>query len=299
VSRRDPFARDGRGLPVVSRAPWAVGSVHVIPLVDMTRDRAPDMAHEPHRHDFHELLWTRSGRGEHSLDGHDVVAGAATLLLITRGQVHRYIRSFSVYGASVRFGDELLLGADPGPAGASAPSAGWIVRVPDAEFDRVDATMTLLERESTGFSDDRAPAIQRHLLQMLLASAERWRAAQRADAEPGAGESAGAAVALHRRFSELLERDFTREHAIGHYARELAVSPSTLSRTLKHVAGRAAKELVTDRVMLEAARLLRFTDHTVGEVADAVGFTDQLYFSRAFKLHQGETPTAFRRRVRR
>ena len=48
--------------------------------------------------------------------------------------------------------------------------------------------------------------------------------------------------------------------------------------------------------MLEAARLLRFTDLTVGEVAFRVGYADPLYFSRAFKRHAGEPPMAYRER---
>ncbi len=55
---------------------------------------------------------------------------------------------------------------------------------------------------------------------------------------------------------------------------------------------------MTDRVMLEAARLLRYTDLTVGEVAFRVGFGDQLYFSRAFKRHYGEAPMSYRARLR-
>ena len=50
--------------------------------------------------------------------------------------------------------------------------------------------------------------------------------------------------------------------------------------------------------MLEAARLLGFTDLTVGEVAFRTGFEDQLYFSRAFKRHHGEAPMTYRARVR-
>jgi AraC-like DNA-binding protein len=50
--------------------------------------------------------------------------------------------------------------------------------------------------------------------------------------------------------------------------------------------------------MLEAARLLRFTSLTVGEVAFRAGYQDQLYFSRAFKRHYGEPPVAYRERLR-
>jgi AraC family transcriptional regulator, transcriptional activator of pobA len=47
--------------------------------------------------------------------------------------------------------------------------------------------------------------------------------------------------------------------------------------------------------MLEAARLLRFTDRSVNEIAHATGFEDQLYFSRAFKRQRGEAPTTWAR----
>jgi AraC family transcriptional activator of pobA len=50
--------------------------------------------------------------------------------------------------------------------------------------------------------------------------------------------------------------------------------------------------------MLEAKRLLRYTDLTVGEIAHRVGFADQLYFSRAFKRNAGRAPQAYRDEVR-
>src|SRR4051812_42262859 len=102
-----------------------------------------------------------------------------------------------------------------------------------------------------------------------------------------------------RRFARLRERDFARHHDARHYADALGVPQAALSKALNHVTGRGTKELITDRRMVEAARLLRFSDLTVGEVASRSGFNDQLYFSRAFKRHYGEAPVAYRARVRR
>ena len=62
--------------------------------------------------------------------------------------------------------------------------------------------------------------------------------------------------------------------------------------------GRTTKELITDRRMLEAARLLRFSEISVGEIAYRAGYRDQLYFSRAFKRQFGEAPSAYRERLR-
>jgi AraC-like DNA-binding protein len=103
---------------------------------------------------------------------------------------------------------------------------------------------------------------------------------------------------LYARFLALLDRDFARRHDTGYYATTLATPSAHLSRALARVSGRTAKELITDRVMVEAARLLRFTGMAVGEVAAQVGFDDQFYFSRAFKRRYGESPLAYRDRLR-
>jgi AraC family transcriptional activator of pobA len=105
-------------------------------------------------------------------------------------------------------------------------------------------------------------------------------------------------VQLYRRFSEVLERDYARHHDAPHYADALGLPQAALSRALVNVTGRATKELITDRRMLEAARLLRFSDMSVGEIAYRAGYGDQLYFSRAFKRQFTEAPSAYRERMR-
>ena len=140
--------------------------------------------------------------------------------------------------------------------------------------------------------DDGDPDEKRHLLSAVLLWVERWYDASRTQQR----DSDDAEVQLYRRFVDVLERDFARHHDVGHYADALRVPAAALSRALSHVTGRATKEHITDRVMLEAARLLRFTDLSVGEIAFRVGLDDQMYFSRAFKRHYGVSPRAYRDR---
>lgn len=249
-------------------------------------------ARAPHRHDYHELLWVRSGRGAHVLDGvrHPVVPGAVTL--IGRGQVHVFEEGDDLHGAVVRFGEELvparaawLLAAReertvPVPAGSAGP--------------HLDGLLAALAAEAVRPPDGRTGAVQQHLLATLLLWVERWYD----DAHAERPEPDAPGVALHRRFAAVLEEDFARHHDAAHYAERLAVPAAALSRALAGATGRGTKELVTDRVMLESRRLLRFTDRSVGEVAHAVGFADPLYFSRAFKRHTGMAPQAWRDAVR-
>jgi AraC family transcriptional activator of pobA len=249
---------------------------------------APQGVREPHRHDYHELIWTREGEGEHSIDGRPFAVQPGTVTLIGRGQVHVFERARALSGAVVRFGAELL---HDEPGWLLGARGARTVEVPPSEVAALEATIASLFAESRRPLDTYGLDIQRHLLSVLLLWIERWYDAARTERRDGDD----ADLQLYRRFDGVLERDFARHHDAVHYADALAVPPAQLSRVLAQVTGRTTKQLVTDRVMLEAARLLRFTDLTVGEIAFRVGFEDQLYFSRAFKRQYGEAPSAYRR----
>jgi AraC family transcriptional activator of pobA len=207
-------------------------------------------------------------------------------------------RGEELHGAVVRFGDELVLGgpgpAGPRPGGLLAGRGGRTVPVPAGGAEGLEAVVAALGDEAPGRPTPAPRRMERHLVGVLLLWMERWYDAVRTERR----DADDAEVELHRRFFRRLESDYARHHDAGHYADALGVPPAVLSAALATRDGRATKELVTDRVMLEAARLLRFTDATVGEVAFAVGFADPLYFSRAFKRHHGEAPMAFKERAR-
>jgi len=248
---------------------------------------------EPHRHDYHELVWVREGEGEHRLDGATVPVAPRTLTVIGRGQVHVFASGRGLRGAVVRFGDELVYGGAErraAPGWLLAGRGGRTVPVPAGDVAALEGVIAALGAEASLPPDSRQAELEHHLVAVLLLWIERWYDASRIDArEPGDAD-----VQLQRRFARLLESDFARHHDAAHYADALAVPPAALSRALSEVTGRSTKELITDRVMLEAARLLRFTDLAVGEVAHRAGFSDPLYFSRAFKRHAGEAPSDFR-----
>jgi AraC family transcriptional activator of pobA len=248
---------------------------------------------EPHRHDYHELIWIRDGTGQHILDGREVPVVPGSLTVIGRGQVHVFERARSVSGAAVRFGDELLHEgriARTDPSWLLAGCGGWGVTVPQDHADALETIIRTLAAEAAGPPDAHSADLQRHLLSVILVWIERWYDAERTERR----DVGDTGIQLFRRFARVLERDFADHHDAVHYADVLAVPPAALSQALNRVAGRSTKELVTDRVMLEAARLLRFTDRTIGEIAYETGFSDPLYFSRAFKRHHGHAPSAYR-----
>jgi AraC family transcriptional regulator, transcriptional activator of pobA len=283
--------------------------VHTAPR-ELTVDRLADMAEpaqvvwaegmdvrpadrrEPHRHDYHELIWIRSGSGQHLIDGEPLPIEEGTVTIIGRGQVHVFEQGENLYGAVLRLRDELL------PGDAKRLPASWMlsgrcgrsVPVPGDRADQLEALLRALDDELKRPTGPESSQLRGHLISGVLLWLERWYDASR-EGRPDPDE---AEVRLLRRFVQVLERDYAEHHDAGHYAEELRVPPPALSRALTQVTGRGTKELVLDRVMSEAARLLRFTDQNVQQVAQRVGYDDPLYFSRAFKRHFGDSPMAYR-----
>ncbi len=87
-----------------------------------------------------------------------------------------------------------------------------------------------------------------------------------------------------------LHRDISRDEV----ARHAGISPSHFSRLLKERTGRSFTELLRQCRVDLTCELLRTTEQSLAEIADACGFYDQAHFTNVFQDVKGTTPRAFR-----
>ncbi|CAM5782743.1 4-hydroxyphenylacetate catabolism regulatory protein HpaA [Castellaniella caeni] len=99
---------------------------------------------------------------------------------------------------------------------------------------------------------------------------------------------------LFQRFSSLLESHFHAHWAIPRYATELGVTERRLNDACRQLAGKTPKQLIDERLIQEARRLLLYTQEPVSQIAYVLGFDDPAYFSRFFQRHAKLTPSQCR-----
>lgn len=99
---------------------------------------------------------------------------------------------------------------------------------------------------------------------------------------------------LVRNFNYLVESHFRKKHAVADYADLLYKSPKTVSNVFKKLGEKSPLQFIQDRIVLEARRLLHYTDKDISEIAYEIGFSDVQSFSRFFKKKEGLSPTNFR-----
>lgn len=90
--------------------------------------------------------------------------------------------------------------------------------------------------------------------------------------------------------SEHFNTPLTLEEAAAH----VHLHPSYFSTLFKSSTGSSFKEYLNMVRIEESKRLLSNTDYSIIDIAVAVGFEDQSYFSKVFKKYTGLTPKQFR-----
>lgn len=101
-------------------------------------------------------------------------------------------------------------------------------------------------------------------------------------------------IDLIKQFNFLVEQHFKDKHTVSEYADLLNKSPKTLSNLFKKIGNKTPLELIQQRRMLEARRLLTYTNEPVSEIGYQIGFNDIQSFSRFFKKQEGTSPSDFR-----
>jgi AraC-like DNA-binding protein len=103
-------------------------------------------------------------------------------------------------------------------------------------------------------------------------------------------------VDLLRAFNLLVESHFKEEHSVTFYAERLFKSPKTLSNNFAKL-NTSPLQIIHERIILEAKRLLIYTDKTAKEIAYEVGFEDASHLSRLFKRHTSLSPSDFKKSI--
>lgn len=97
-----------------------------------------------------------------------------------------------------------------------------------------------------------------------------------------------------RKYTQLVNREFHTQHSVSYYADALSITTGHLNDLCKSHLGISAKHYIQNRIMIEAKRLLLYSDLQVTEIASRLHFEDLSYFVRKFRQFTGATPLSFR-----
>jgi AraC family transcriptional regulator, transcriptional activator of pobA len=246
-----------------------------------------------HRHDFYKVGLITAGRGRLSADFAEYPIRPPMLLEFAPGVVHGWRPDQLPHGYVINF-DRTFFGQDPRAQAEllennlfcvhSGPRVLSLTAKQQSLFEQLAEAM---QREAQARGADHAAALLSYLRLWLI---EAGRVAQAL--QPARWNDRGAD--LTNRFLCLVGGNYKSLTSVSDYATRLGVTSNHLNETVRRTMHKTAGQVIRERMLLEAKRLLLHSDLSVSEIAYQLSFEDPSYFARFFRKHTGKPPAEFR-----
>ena len=252
-----------------------------------------EKAASAHSHSYYQMIWFFNAGGIHTVDFIDYPIEKDTLLFINKDQIHFFDDNLEVEGKLIHFNESFFMHTEVDLflkycIFNVTTSPCYIV---DLDTNKImHSYLKSIENETKHKGAFGAEEVIRFSLKSILILLERTHKS-RGDVQL---QFQNAYQLQFYQFKELLESHYKDGMAVSEYAALLSISAKTLSTISAKVSGKSPAAHITERVVLEAKRLLKFTSLHVSEVAFSLGFEDDSYFIKYFKRHTKVTPLAFR-----
>ncbi|MBC7904603.1 MAG: AraC family transcriptional regulator [Gemmatimonadaceae bacterium] len=248
-----------------------------------------------HKHSFYEILWTEKGESKQTIDYKEYEVTPNSLFFISPNQVHEFEEWKSLQGGTILFTEGFFLQNHYNKDKLFELSfldnfyANPCMKFSSKDFGELRQTIDSISKEHK--RKDRDQTIIQAFLHILLAQVQRC-----IDKEMAKPVSKNYLI-LYKQFKTLLDAHFVQNHMPAFYAKHLHITPHHLNLVVKNITGKTASEIIRSRSMLEAKRLLTFTDFSVSEVAAELHYFDSSYFAKIFKAETKTTPAAFKKEM--
>lgn len=249
-----------------------------------------------HSHTFYHLLYFTKGSGNQIIDFVKFPVQPGLIYFMRPGQVHHWQFDDMPEGYIVNFSPAFL---DNLRIDASILDHFSFFNANDVQDqvlllgkDTQQHAIALLEQvisEKQSNKPGKYLAIAAHLINLFVLLSRDTRS------YPAEKQPVSHYTSLFYDFKKLVEANFATMRLPKDYAALLFITPGQLNNISKEIAGIAAGEIIRNRVILEAKRLLVNFNLTIADIADRLNFTDNSYFVRFFKKYTGLTPDAFRK----
>lgn len=248
----------------------------------------------PHRHNFYEILIFIKGSGSHEIDFLNIPIEPYSIHFISPGQVHHLRQSETTEGFLLIFSREffshnsldkdLLFEMPFLNNNTSHP----VIKLTTKEYSEIAALIENIQVEYNQESLSKQQILASYVNILLLKGKNIFNRINK-DLSPHKGMTQ-----LVCRFKILIEKNYPRLHSVSEYSELLRITPEYLNEATKKVTGTNPGGLITSRIILEAKRLLLYSELTSKEIAFSLNYNDPSYFSRFFKKETGSTPNEFR-----
>ncbi|MFP3831823.1 AraC family transcriptional regulator [Chryseobacterium sp. SIMBA_028] len=253
----------------------------------------------PHRHDFYAAVLFTDGNGVHEIDFQKYDVSEGSLFFLSPGQIHSWELSADIEGYIFFCSQEFYEMHYVNQKLRNFPFFGSVSFPRKLQLNAVELKENIHLFQELG-KEHLSKNIMKNGLILSLMSQIFIHATRLFSRDfDTLASTAGLSYFKHYQdFENLVEQHFTEHKSIAYYADLLGISSKHLNRIVQTVVQKTATEVITERVVLEAKRMLMYLDESLVEIAFRLGYEEYSYFVRVFRKSSGMTPTQFMRKYK-
>ncbi|MFL0171792.1 AraC family transcriptional regulator [Mycobacterium sp. SMC-13] len=275
-------------------------SIEVMSLSELRLRARPmtDQFLRPQRVDFDLLVVCDAGTFRHTVDFVEYVLSPGDVLWVRAGQVQEWQSSAVIASHTLKAIDYADVAAtivlfQPTRLDERARALSGSVQ-PRSLWSRAAVHASPARRRLDDLIETAARSLPPSMQEELLARMLGMLVVELALADPVENAAHGTSEDLFSALTAAIDANFASTRNTGDYARQLGYSARTINRSALRNTGLTVKQLVDQRALLEAKRLLVHDTASVQAVGRAVGFPEPTTFTRFFRHRAGVTPLEFR-----
>jgi AraC family transcriptional regulator, transcriptional activator of pobA len=249
---------------------------------------------KPHRHDFYATILFTKGNGTHEIDFQKYKVSRGSLFFMSPGQVHSWELSDDIDGYIFFCSQEFYEMHYVNQKLRNFPFFGSVNFPRKLQLNNDELTENInlfheLEKEY------KIQDVMKEGLILSLMSQIFIRSTRKFSKELNISESSASFSYFkhYQDFENLVEEHFTKDKSITFYSDLMNISSKHLNRITRTIVQKTATDVITERVVLEAKRMLMYLDESLVEIAFRLGYEEYSYFVRVFRKTSGMTPTQF------
>lgn len=254
---------------------------------------------KPHLHSYYQIIWFKEGVGNHYVDFNEYEVTENRIFFIAKNQVHYFDDNIKYKGVLLHFNEEFLVHNENETDFFlklnlfNNPLKIQYCNVNQSTIDVLDRYIFQIKSEFESIEEFGKEELLRITLKSFLIQVNRIKLQLDQSLDNISFQLDEKRVQLIR-FINLIEENYTKGLSISDYSNRLKISSRTLSNLTSNQLNKKPIQLIQERIIVEAKRLLIHSEMNINQVGYRLGFDDPSYFVKYFKKHANISPSEFR-----
>jgi AraC-like DNA-binding protein len=259
-------------------------------IFELTKELVEDIisrTYDSHFHDFEELIIITHGSLQHFIDFKMEVLDAPVACYISAGKMHKLLPNNELRGWVLNYNTAFI----PDSKLSFYSNFFTSTKIPLTSGSCINRFITLCQLINGEYCHELIDHTTiRYLVSGLVAMVD----SERKRSLPEENVVKGSQVITFNNFLKILEENYHRNEGVAFYANKLNMSERNLNIVCQNNFRKSVSEIIENRKLTEAKRMLLYTDKTVSEIGYELGYNEKSYFTRVFHSKMEITPTRFR-----